>query len=114
MANLTEKPDKIEDNPLVLISSMRNDIVAYTGDERYGEILDIATRLISGEFPNDDAKLKMLIIKLEAMAINFRMQYVSFMGMYKGTKDANMKKNFARSMYEGLNDLAAALKYMVK
>lgn len=43
-----------------------------------------------------------------------RMEYVAYMSLYKGTDNANMKKNFAKEGYMAVDNLAAALKYLVK
>lgn len=102
-----------KDNPLVQVSKLKEDIVAYTGNEELGKVLDIATRMIAGEVP-EPAKVAFVCVKLEAMAIILRMEYVAYMGMYKGTTDANMKKNFAKEAYTGIDNLVAALKYISK
>lgn len=108
-----EKDNVVGDNPLVKISELKADIVAYTGNEELGNLLDLVTRMISGNMP-EPAKIGLVCSKLEAMAVVLRMEYVAYMGMYKGTKDANMKKNFAKEAYTGIDNLVAALKYMAK
>lgn len=113
MANLSEKPDKIEDNPLIQISRLKEDIVAYTGNEELGRLLDLCAMIISGNMP-ETGKIIYTISKLEAMAAVMRMEYVAYMSLYKGTDNANMKKNFAKEGYMAVDNLAAALKYLVK
>lgn len=111
---VTDEKDFVPgDNPLVKMSKLREDIVAYTGNEELGKLLDIATRMVAGEVP-DPAKVAFVCVKLEAMAVTLRMEYVAYMGMYKGTTNANMKKNFAKEAYTGIDNLVAALKYIAK
>lgn len=109
----SEKEHSMNDNPLIQLSKLREDIVEYTGNEELGKLLDIVARMIAGEVP-EPAKVALLCVKLEAMALAFRMEFVSYMGMYKGTKDANMKKNFAKEAYLGIDNLVASLKYIMK
>ena len=107
------KTDRIGDNPLVQISKLKTDVVDYTGNEEFGKLLEIASRMIAGEVP-EPAKVALVCVKLEAMALVFRMQFVSYMGMYKGTTDANMKKNYAKEAYTGIDNLVSSLKYIAK
>ena len=53
-----------------------------------------------------------LIVRLEAWALMFRMGFASHMGI-SHIKD-NAKKNIYKELYQGLDNLADALKYMVK
>lgn len=113
MAHLTEREDTINDNPLIQISRLKEDVVAYTGDEELGKLLDLCAMIIGGQIP-DANKIKATIVKLEAIAAVQRLRFVAFMGLYRGTENSAHKKNFAKEAYEGIDNLASALKYMVK
>lgn len=113
MAHLSEREDTVNDNPLIQISRLRQDIVAYTGDEELGRLLDLCAMIIGGNIP-DANKIKDTIVRLEAIAAVERLKFVAFMGMYKGTENSAQKKNFAKEAYEGIDNLCNALKYMVK
>lgn len=113
MAHLTEREDTINDNPLIKISRLKEDIVAYTGNEELGRLLDLCAMIIGGQIP-DANKIKATVVKLEAMAAVLRLEYIAYMGMYKGTENSAQKKNFCKEGYEGIDNLCNALKYMVK
>lgn len=109
--------DKIEDNPLVQASSLRTEwaqeAVDFMGDEDFGKVLDLTTKIIAGEIP-DPAKIAPVCARLEAYAVKFRMQYSAFMSYKKGTEQANMKKNHYKELYTGIDRLVDALKYVVR
>lgn len=109
----TERNFSTKENPLVQISKLKEDIVEYTGNDELGKLLDMAIRMVSDDIPEPE-KIARVCVKLEAMAVIFRMEFVSYMGMYKGTTDANMKKNFAKEAYTGIDNLVSSLKYMVR
>lgn len=85
----------------------------FMGDEDFGKVLDTAIRIISGDIP-DHAKIALVMVKLQAYCIKFRVQYSAYMGYLKGTEDANMKKNMYKELYTGTDRLVDALKYMVR
>lgn len=55
-----------------------------------------------------------LIVKLTAMSVVFKLQAKMFQFRAKGNQDATNKKNLYYSLSEGLELLAAALKYIVR
>lgn len=85
----------------------------FMGDEDFGKVLDLTTKIIAGEIP-EPAKIAAICARLEAYAIKFRMQYSAFMSYKKGTADANMKKNHYKELYTGIDRLVDALKYVVR
>lgn len=109
--------DKIEDNPLVQTSNLRNEwakeAAEFMGDEDFGKVLDLTTKIIAGEIP-DPVKIAAVCARLSAYSIKFRMQYSAFMSYKKGTTDANMKKNHYKELYTGIDRLVDALKYVVR
>ncbi len=117
MSKLSEKWDRIEDNPVIMVEELRNvwaeEATEFMEDEDYGKVLDIALRFLSGEVP-DTSKIPLIMVKLEAHSIKFRVQFAAYMGFQKGTKDANMKKNMYKELYTGTDRLVDALKYMVR
>lgn len=109
--------DRIEDNPLVQASDLRNEWVReatdFMQDEDFGKVLDLTTKIIAGEIPQP-AKIAAVCARLEAYAIKFRMQYSAYMSYKKGTSDANMKKNHYKELYTGIDRLVDSLKYVVR
>ena len=106
-----------KDNPLIITSGIRKEWVSetaqYMEDEDFGKVLDIVTRIISGEVP-ESAKIAAVCARLEAYAIKFRMQYVAYMSFKKGTTESNMKKNHYKELYTGVDKLVDSLKYVVR
>ena len=117
MSKLSEKWDRIEDNPVVMVEELRAQWALETSefmeDENLDYVLDTVIRILHGDVP-DPAKVALVIVKLEAHALKFRTRYTSYMGFLKGTDDANMKKNMYKELYTGIDRLVDALKYMVR
>ncbi len=83
----------------------------FVNDPDFTECIDTVMVLIVNP---DAAKVRptALIVRLEAWALFFRMGFASHMGISQ-IKD-NAKKNIYKELYQGLDNLADALKYMVK
>ncbi len=113
----SEKDNTVEDNPVVMSSSLRaewaKESADYMNDEDFGKVLDMVTRIIAGDVP-EPAKVALVCATLEAHALKFRMQFVAYMSFKKGTTEANMKKNHYKEMYTGIDRLVDALKYVAK
>ena len=109
--------DRVEDNPLVQVSDLRvewaQEATDFMGDEDFGKVLDLTTKIIAGEIP-EPAKIAAVCARLEAYALKFRMQYSAFMSYKKGTSEANMKKNHYKELYTGIDRLVDSLKYVVR
>ncbi len=83
----------------------------FIDDDDFTDALDTAMVLIV----NPDAaseRTSQLIVKLEAYALKFRIGFASHMGIAK-IKD-NHKKNMYKELYQGLDNLADALKYIAR
>lgn len=121
LSRIEEKWDEIEDNPLIIIDELYKvwndlwniEVAEYMNDEDFGKVLDIGIRLMNGDVP-EPSKVALLLVKLEAYAIKFRIMYSAYMGYMKGTQEANMKKNMYKELYTGVDKLADSLKYLVK
>ncbi len=83
----------------------------FVNDEDFTNIIDTALILIAHPETITE-RPSALIVKLEAYALKFRMGYAAHMGI-ASIKD-NAKKNIYKELYHGLDNLADALKYMVK
>ena len=117
MSKLSEKWDRIEDNPLIMVNELREqwakETSAFMEDEDLDSVLATVLRILGGEIP-DPEKVKFVIVRLQAQALKFRTRYTSYMGFLKGTTDANMKKNMYKELYTGIDRLVDALKYLVR
>jgi hypothetical protein len=116
--------DKIEDNPLVIVSRLKGmivqskskwaeDVNAFIDDPEFAKVLALATDIMDGSIP-DQEKVARIIVRLEAYAMKFRMQKNAYMSYLKGTDEANQKKNFYFSMIEGIDRLCDGLKYLAR
>src|SRR4051812_37739163 len=85
----------------------------YMEDEDFGKVLDLVYKIIN-DGNVDIHKVPLMLARLEAYALKFRMRYVAFMSFKKGTTEANMKKNHYKEMYTGIDRLVDALKYLAK
>lgn len=119
-----EKWDSIEENPLVIISEIRRmmsearaewaeDLEQFLQDEDVNKVIDLVIRMIGGDIP-EASKVAVICVRLEAYNVKFRSQFASYMGMKKGTTDANAKKNHYKELYTGIDRLVDSLKYLVK
>ena len=119
-----EKWDEIGDNPLVIISGIREHMSAATKkwneelsdfieDKAVDEVINQALTMMNDEFPDHD-KIARVCARLEAFNIKFRTQFSAYMSYKKGTTDANHKKNHYKELYTGIDRLVDALKYMVR
>jgi hypothetical protein len=124
MSAVDEKWDSIGDNPLIIISELKKlmveakerwveEVDEFLEDEDVLSVLNVVTRLIAGDVP-DQAKIALVLVKLQAAALKFRTQYSAYMSYKKGTTEANMKKNHYKEMYTGIDRLVDALKYVIK
>ena len=124
MSKADEKWDKIGDNPLVIINELirmvdeasekwADDVAEFLADESVKKVLELTIQMIAGEIP-EPAKIAAICARLEAHALKFRTQYAAYMSYYKGTTDANMKKNHYKELYTGIDKLVDSLKYVVK
>lgn len=117
MSKLTEKWDRIEDNPLIMVSELKEvwaqETSEFMEDEGVDEVLNTAIKIMAGNVP-DQAKVAFVCVKLEAYALKFRTRYTSYMGPLKGTQDANMKKNMYKELYTGIDRLVDSLKYLMR
>lgn len=83
----------------------------FINDEDFSNCIDTVLILIA----NPDAskeRTSLLIVRLEAYAAMFRIGFAAHMGI-SSIKD-NAKKNMYKELYQGLDNLSDALKYMVK
>lgn len=117
MSKLSEKWDEIDDNPVVMVNELNNvwaeEATDYMEDDDFGKVLDLVYRIIN-EGNVDITKVPLMLVRLEAYAVKFRMRYVAYMSFKKGTDEANMKKNHYKELYTGLDRLVDALKYLAK
>jgi len=115
---VNERWDEVEDNPLVIVDSLRKawneDVSDFIEDEDFDYLLNVTIKLISGDTPADPEKIAHLLVRLQAISLKFRTQYTAYMGWQKGTTDANMKKNLYRHTYEGIDKLVDTLKWLIK
>lgn len=115
---MTEKNDKLSDNPLVITDDLHQTwdemASAYMQDDEFTKTLDYVVKIIAegGNVPKD--KVAVLCVKLEAYALKFRLMFTGYMSYLKGTTEANMRKNHYKEMYTGLDRLVDALKYLMK
>lgn len=116
--------DEIQDNPLVIASRLRKNMSDaktewqqecedFVNDEDFNHVLNVVNRLMNGDHPDAD-KVGPLIVKLEAYAVKFRMQYNAYMSYKKGTTESNAKKNHYYSMVSGIERLCDGLKYLTR
>lgn len=83
------------------------------GDPEVSEALDIVIKLVAKpDMPPQVATR--LIVKLQAMAVQFKMQAKYYMIFNKDGVDAGKRKNFYLSLSESLKDLVDSLKYLAK
>lgn len=119
-----ERWDAVGDNPLVIISEIRTmmleakdrwarDTTQYLEDDDLKTVLKQVLSIISGETIDHD-KVPLLMVSLEAHNVKFRDRFAAYMGPLKGTTEANMKKNYYKELYTGIDRLVDALKYMVR
>jgi hypothetical protein len=118
-----ERWDAIGDNPLVIISKLREIMEAraewveqvhdYMNDDDVLWVLNATARMIAGELP-EPSKIALTVARLEAASLKFRTQYSAYMSYKKGTTEANMRKNHYKELYTGIDRLVDALKYVVK
>lgn len=119
-----EKWDEIGDNPLVIISGIREimtevakkwneELSDFIEDKAVDEVINQALTMMSDEFPDHD-KIARVCARLEAFNIKFRTQFSAYMSYKKGTTDANMKKNHYKELYTGIDRLVDSLKYMIR
>lgn len=117
MSKLSEKWDRIEDNPLIMVSELKElwakETSDFMQDDSLDDVLNIVIRILNGEVP-EPSKVAFVCVKLEAYALKYRTRYTSYMGFLKGTDDANMKKNMYKELYTGIDRLVDALKYLMR
>lgn len=105
-----------DENPLSIVSDLRDwaeEIKEFMDDPDLSDTLDLVIKIIAK--PNvPQANVAVVVVKLQALALKFRTQYNAYMGFKKGTTDAAMRKNMYRGVYEGIDRLVDALKYLVK
>lgn len=116
--------DEVGDNPLVIISEIRNlmtdaekkwneELSDFLDDRAVDEVIGQALKMMNDEFPDHD-KIARVCARLEAFNIKFRTQFSAYMSYKKGTTEANMKKNHYKEIYTGIDRLVDSLKYMIK
>jgi hypothetical protein len=117
VSRLSEKWDRIEDNPVIMTEELSKlwaiEAEEYMADEDFGKVLDLVYRIIN-DGNVDIHKVPLMLVRLEAYAVKFRMRYVAYMSFKKGTDEANMKKNHYKELYTGIDRLVDALKYLAK
>ena len=87
------------------------DAKEFIDDEDFSNALDLAMVLIVDPSRASE-RTSQLIVKLEAYALKFRIGFAAHMGIAK-IKD-NHKKNMYKELYQGLDNLADALKYIAR
>jgi len=118
------KWNEIQDNPLVIVSRLRGNMAEakaewveecedFVDDEDFSHVLKLVTDIIDGTIP-DTSKVGPIIVRLEAYAVKFRMQYNAYMSYKKGTTESNAKKNHYYSMVSGIERLCDGLKYLTR
>ena len=117
MSTHQEREHTISENPLVTadeLKSWHDEVTKYMSDEDFTSTMDTVIKIIAngGNVPRD--MVAVMCVKLEAYAIKFRMMFVTYMSFKKGTTEANMKKNFYKELYTGVDRLVDSLKYLVK
>lgn len=119
-----EKWDAVGDNPLVIISELRNymnaaekkwydELSDFMEDKAVDEVIQQALSFMNDDFPDHD-KIARVCARLEAFNLKFRTQFSAYMSYKKGTDEANMKKNHYKELYTGIDRLVDALKYMIR
>lgn len=119
-----EKWDEVGDNPLVIISGIREvlnmpdkkwheELSEFIDDKAVDEVIKQTLLMMNDEFPDHD-KIARQCARLEAFNIKFRSQFSAYMSYKKGTTDANMKKNHYKELYTGIDRLVDSLKYMIR
>ena len=111
---MTEQKENIEKDAAVKAIKtvdVMKEAKEFVNDPEFSACLDTVMVLLA----NPDAareRTSALIVKLEAWALKFRIGFAAHMGI-QSIKD-NAKKNMYKELYQGLDNLADALKYMVK
>lgn len=113
---MTEKSDEVDVSRDPAVRGIKaidfmKEAKDFVNDPDFSDCIDIALELIVNP---DLAKVRTshLIVRLETYAMMFRIGFASHMGI-ASIKD-NAKKNIYKELYQGLDNLADALKYMVK
>lgn len=108
--------DRIESNPLVQVSNLRGweeEAKEFMQDEEFSRCLDLVVQVIAK--PNvPQQQVAMLIVQLQAYAVKFRLLYGANMSYLKGTENASAKKNIYKYVYDGIENLVDALKYLIR
>lgn len=119
-----EKWDTVGDNPIVIISELRNvmeeaketwadELSQFIEDEDVDKVIQLVLKIIDGEIP-EASKIAVVCARLEAYNVKFRTQFSAYMSYKKGTTEANMKKNHYKELYTGIDRLVDSLKYLMK
>ena len=118
--------DVIGDNPLIIVSELRNlmeearenpqwidDLSQFIEDDDVDAVMSQVVKIMNGDYP-ETAKIALICARLEAYNLKFRTQFSAYMSYKKGTSEANMKKNHYKEIYTGIDRLVDALKYMIR
>lgn len=109
--------DGIAENPLIKVDGLKKAWAEaakdFMDDEDFAATLDLAVKIIAK--PNvPPQQVAVLIVQLQAYAVKFRVQYGAYMSYLKGTDGASARKNIYKYLYDGIENLVDALKYLVR
>lgn len=109
--------DGIAENPLIQTDGLKKAWAEaakdFMEDDDFSETLDLVVKIMAK--PNvPPQQVGVLIVRLQAHAIKMRVMYGSYMSYLKGTDGASAKKNLYKYLYDGIENLVDALKYLVK
>jgi len=107
-------PENIDRDPAVRgikAIDFMSEAKKFVNDQDFSDCIDMAMVLIVNP-ETATVRTSALIVRLEAYALMFRVGFASHMGI-TSIKD-NAKKNIYKELYQGLDNLSDALKYMVK
>lgn len=118
--------DAVGDNPLVIISELRNlmtdakkndnwadELSQFIEDEDVDKVIALVLQIIDGQIP-EPSKVAVICARLEAYNVKFRTQFSAYMSYKKGTTEANMRKNHYKELYTGIDRLVDSLKYLMR
>lgn len=106
-----------DENPLTQVSEISQAWAElakeFMEDEEFSKTLDFVIKIIAK--PNvPQQQVAGVIVQLQAYAVKFRIQYGAHMSYLKGTDGASAKKNLYKYLYDGIENLVDALKYLVR
>lgn len=109
----------MENNPLEDVNIVQRnkdwleDWDEFMSDPEFQEVLNLAIKIIAK--PNvPQPQIAVVCVRLEAYALVMRTRFAEYMGWRKGTTNASAKKNAYKELYQGIDNLVSALKYLVR